>query len=176
MPRACPLRAVRGRSSTGRAPALQAGGRRFESDRLHQPDRGGGGASARNARAARVAEKSVIRPCPSSPRGGWCGRWVPRGTGRSILFCVRVNQVLVRLWTQAVASLTGKQHLRVPAARGRMGSEALCVLSARPVAQGCPPQGVDGSCAGRAGPGRKTGPGISSARRAFGGCLGTRRR
>ena len=25
-----------GRSSTGRAPALQAGGRRFDSDRLHQ--------------------------------------------------------------------------------------------------------------------------------------------
>ena len=27
---------LRGRSSAGRAPALQAGGRRFEPDRLHQ--------------------------------------------------------------------------------------------------------------------------------------------
>ena len=28
---------LRGRSSVGRAPALQAGGRRFDSDRLHHP-------------------------------------------------------------------------------------------------------------------------------------------
>jgi hypothetical protein len=50
---------IRGRSSAGRAPALQAGGRRFEPVRLHCPD-------ARSAWA-------LGRPRDNPPEGGWSG-------------------------------------------------------------------------------------------------------
>ena len=87
----------RGRSSAGRAPALQAGGRRFEPDRLHQLGRGWlVGATAEKTR--------VSESCRGSDRrwAWWDRRWRCRecvpGFGGACLFFVRVNQVLVRLW------------------------------------------------------------------------------
>ena len=101
---------------------------------------------------------------------------------------VRVNQVLVRLWTpQAVESLTGKCALVLYGIEvwlpDRGGFRGVCVaeFEADHVAgwfalgPGNGP-GVDGSCAWWVRPGPQGLGLFSSAIRAFGGCLGTRRR
>jgi hypothetical protein len=109
-----------GRSSAGRAPALQAGGRRFEPDRLHQFSRTGseGGRSGRSiARSVgirycwRRVETALVVPvvCPSL------------GT----LIFVRVNQVLVRFWARSVAKSDRMVGGFFPCtSSGREGSEA----------------------------------------------------
>src|SRR5690606_16085889 len=66
-----PKPTTRGRSSAGRAPALHAGGQRFEPARLHQWDVVGDCSSGpRFLIAAR--RRHGPRPCPGPARG--CGR------------------------------------------------------------------------------------------------------
>ena len=91
----------------------------------------------------------------------------------TILFFVRVNQVLVRLWALPSQSLTGR--FGVPAMAMVFRGDC-CVLSKSLICdvQGHPPLRMVSVHGGglRACPGDR----ISSERRAFGGCLGTRRR
>jgi hypothetical protein len=80
---------------------LQAGGRRFESDHLHQGITG----------KMRVSALfPVVGAAPLLPR---TGAW----------FFVRVNQVLVRLWAHRVACLTGGSDCQ----QRERCSEAMCV-------------------------------------------------
>src|SRR5258708_31212097 len=109
---------VWGCSSAGRAPALQAGGRRFESDHLHQIL----GLDPRNwCRADRMVSRrsegnrhrwfccGTVMP-EVSPAGGADPRVItgssPVTMARGQVF-VSVNQVLVRLWACLLACLTG---------------------------------------------------------------------
>ena len=58
---------TRGHSSAGRAPALQAGGRRFESDCLHQEDLKNGAPAKRSFVEALETDKNGLCFCR---RGG----------------------------------------------------------------------------------------------------------
>ena len=145
-----------GRSSAGRAPALQAGGRRFESDRLHQR-------LVSRERIPLVAEKSNDL-CARAADGGGARRalcYGESGSGAS-LGVLRCN------------CLTGSGEIPLPAT-GEIRSEALCVLSSQPAQAEAPHPRVRMAPV-HGGLDRASGPKISSAIRAFGGCLGTRRR
>jgi hypothetical protein len=87
---------IRGRSSAGRAPALQAGGHRFDPDRLHHGPTMGVDPAVGCIAVVRVrygdAPGAVVPwcvGCAGSP--SLCG---------AALFFVRVNQVLVRFWAR----------------------------------------------------------------------------
>ena len=73
-----------GRSSAGRAPALQAGGRRFDPDRLHHFALGLGGVEVKGILGFQthfIAEKSahsMFCPCHSQRRARTKHRWRPR--------------------------------------------------------------------------------------------------
>ena len=122
-----PMLLKRGCSSAGRAPALQAGGRRFESDHLHFSRFACANAPAKQTGGRNTPEGCLkgLRPNVSrrseSNRHSWfrvglrCRRCLrleapfpgitgpgPVKTARGWIF-VRVNQVLVRLWTYLLA-------------------------------------------------------------------------
>jgi hypothetical protein len=114
----------RGHSSAGRAPALQAGGHRFESGCLQkQPTR------KQPAETGHQLPESMLSPDDGSwvdgtvTRGKVTRSWRYRSSERTIpsalvaeptvvgwamnLFFVRVNQVLVRLWARAIGLPVG---------------------------------------------------------------------
>ena len=122
-----------GHSSAGRAPALQAGGHRFESGCLHylpvrrRRTRPRSGREANNPPEGRrrvrdadwrmlVRNRCCWSPLSNSNCIAWKGheivarvvlqgerfRRVNRRRMSTILFFVRVNQVLVRLWTRVM--------------------------------------------------------------------------
>ena len=165
---------------------MQAGGRRFEPDRLHQ----------------RVLCWRRFRPVCRREEcefGAVGVVWKPRLRCRDAslvgaLIFVRVNQVLVRLWARSIAKsdrMVGGFGLRTSS--DREGSEArkvpLCprgcvlpgwvrwiLLCAEQMIPSCTEAVLseDGFCAWC--PWVSAWGAISSMRRAFGGCLGTRRR
>ena len=83
-----------GLSSAGRAPALQAGGHRFEPGSLHKGRWSRGEASV--SRKGREIATSLF------PREG-TPVLVLIAVTTAVLFFVSVNQVLVRLWTRATS-------------------------------------------------------------------------
>jgi hypothetical protein len=121
-----------GHSSAGRAPALQAGGHRFESGCLHNSRSASAEMAAKRTsgnyprREHMVRSRSDRRPGsrPSSARSKTVSRGKVTRSWRCVLqreppghvnrhkstivlcllFFVRVNQVLVRLWTRAISS------------------------------------------------------------------------
>jgi hypothetical protein len=129
------LRLVRGRSSAGRAPALQAGGRRFEPDRLHQwrtrvwPEYR---EKCRNSVLCVLGEQAAHAvPC-ASPVG-------------MRMFFVRVNQVLERLWARPIAKsdrMVGGFGLCTSSGRGSSEARRFHYVRAGVYCPG----GDDGSC------------------------------
>ena len=100
---------LRGLSSAGRAPALQAGGHRFDPVSLHQSLR-----LVFECRDAKThhGEDQVRRSAPCILWGFVCCRSVCAGASqgrvRSTAIIKTVNQVLVRLWAcRGQPSLTG---------------------------------------------------------------------
>ena len=129
------LTPVGGCSSAGRAPALQAGGRRFESDHLHFAWSAAGGRSSEgDARAKSPGRVLDGRDCIAEKRKQsalmvLCGTAMPlvSPVGGMLVF-VRVNQVLVRLWACLLACLTGCAVLR--GGRQRVGCVQRCCVHA----------------------------------------------
>jgi hypothetical protein len=109
----------RGRSSAGRAPALQAGGRRFEPDRLQasaplanglQRRRLCRGAGAEPLAFLRLWPRTVAEKNNNSAASSVGRPWRVRACGWRAVVFVRVNQVLVRLWARRRShDLTGKR-------------------------------------------------------------------
>ena len=93
-----------GCSSAGRAPALQAGGRRFDPDHLHQPFSGFGveriGGAICRWRHGEEKEIGLAVWVRKNRAAGAVG--VPHAWDDAVVF-VRVNQVLVRLWARETA-------------------------------------------------------------------------
>ena len=84
-----------GRSSAGRAPALQAGGRRFDPDRLHQ---------VLLRRSLRLEDWPSYRGISEIGELMGQARSVPACHLPCVVFFVRVNQVLVRLWARVIGT------------------------------------------------------------------------
>src|ERR1700751_803356 len=90
-----------GRSSAGRAPALQAGGHRFDPDRLHQRRLHSKRRSlAKYWSVSRMIEFGLIMRLGKESRVVWSCRFAAR-LGGAVL-CYIVNQVLVRLWARVI--------------------------------------------------------------------------
>jgi hypothetical protein len=105
------MRVFWGRSSAGRAPALQAGGHRFDPGRLH---------------TSCVAGLAQYRGCFEFGESTSLGTVSRVGAFAVVLVFVSVNQVLVRLWT------------RVP---GTGSGAMACVTMTRPSALSLPGHG-----------------------------------
>ena len=108
-----------GRSSAGRAPALQAGGRRFEPDRLHFCGRREATTRLRSRREQKSpggSNNAWLHSLSNAPRGDpfssqrrkKFGRAL-RGMGRGGL-CQGESGSGASLGASSVASLTGKRH------------------------------------------------------------------
>jgi hypothetical protein len=144
----------RGRSSAGRAPALHAGGRRFESGRLQaRPPPGG--------RRGRL----WVRACGPA-RAARAGAGRPPAGARAVF--VRVNQGLAR-----VSGPGGRPSGRPGPGRARVCCWARPPWAGRPAA---PVWGPGVAPVRGAAPRAGAAVGSRALRRAFGGCLGTRRR
>jgi hypothetical protein len=110
-----------GRSSAGRAPALQAGGHRFDPDRLHHPRLSSNEAKRHRPLTAAIVCLQTMRAEAKSSQVLVCIADVrirfDHVPGQSVLGCVVmpfaarlggvvlcyiVNQVLVRLWARVI--------------------------------------------------------------------------
>jgi hypothetical protein len=101
-------RPSRGLSSAGRAPALQAGGHRFDPDSLHQAgfydmQRS---VSVRTFLSAPDSVGRLARPfCASSQDLACKSADLAQGDVTALVFFITVNQVLVRLWMRRSRSV-----------------------------------------------------------------------
>ena len=196
-PRPCYKGLVWGCSSAGRAPALQAGGRRFEPDHLHSLREWGPGRCPGPVCLVVTVEirvSGVLRVCtplgggmfgvggvrPGDRTRGLCQcesgsgaslGALPGGYGSTAMFFEAASLTGTCMSCEGCVAASGSSVSVQRRVYVCAEFEACCVAGFSASVCFC----VDGSCAGWVKAGGNTGQ-ISSAIRAFGGCLGTRRR